>query len=432
MDRPRLDDAPRALLVWGVAVGAYVVAVLNRSSLGVATLEAGDRFGIGASTLAALAVAQLTVYAVLQVPVGLLLDRFGARRLVAAGALVMAAGQVLLAVTTQVPVAVAGRMLVGAGDALTFVSVVRLVPAWFSVRRTPLMTQLTGSVGQLGQVLSAIPLVALLHGHGWTPSFLSVGAVGVVAAVATMVVVRDVPAGTRPEAASATAAALLASPAGRREPGALRHVLREPAVRLGFWMHFVGQFSTHVITLMWGFAFFVEGQGRSPAQASVLLTLTVVAAVVAGPVLGATSGRWPHRRVRTSVGVAALTGLAWAAVLVPAVPVPFPVLMAFAGVVGIGGPTSLLAFDVARDAVPARWLGTAIGFVNTGGFVAALSTVWLVGVVLDSAGGGVRDLDGYRTALAVVALPLSWGVGGVLLNARRARSAGGRQGSRSA
>lgn len=415
--------------MWGVAVGAYVVAVLNRSSLGVATIEAGDRFGVGASTLAALAVAQLAVYAVLQVPVGLLLDRFGPRRLVAAGALIMAAGQVVLATTTVVPAAVAGRMLVGAGDALTFVSVVRLVPAWFSVRRTPLMTQLTGSVGQLGQVLSAVPLVALLHHQGWTASFVSVGAVGVVAAAATLAVVRDAPPGERPDGAAAAAPTALPLRPGRRAPGALGHVLREPAAWLGFWMHFTGQFSTHVITLMWGFAFFVEGERRSPAEASALLTLTVVAAVVAGPVLGAVSGRWPRRRVSTSMAVAVVTALAWVAVILPTTPVPFAVLVAFVLVVGIGGPTSLIAFDVARSAVPPRWLGTAIGFVNTGGFVAALSTVWLIGVVLDAAGAGARDLSAYRPALAVVVVPWVVGVTGVLLSARRARDARTGEGS---
>ena len=59
------------------------------------------------------------------------------------------------------------------GDAMTFISVLRLVAAWFAPRQVPLVTQLTGMVGQGGQILSAIPLVALLHGPGWTPAFLS-------------------------------------------------------------------------------------------------------------------------------------------------------------------------------------------------------------------------------------------------------------------
>src|SRR3712207_9086025 len=83
----------RAWAVWGVGLAAYVVAVLHRTSLGVAGLDAQARFDIGASTLASFAVLQLLVYAGLQVPVGLLLDRLGSLRLVVGGALGMAPGQ---------------------------------------------------------------------------------------------------------------------------------------------------------------------------------------------------------------------------------------------------------------------------------------------------------------------------------------------------
>jgi MFS family permease len=121
----------RAWVVWGVGLCAYVVAVLDRTSLGVAGLQAQTRFRIGASALASFAVLQLLVYAALQVPVGLLLDRFGSLRLVVTGALLMAAGQAVLTVADAMPGAVAGRVLVGAGDAMTFISVLRLVPQWF-------------------------------------------------------------------------------------------------------------------------------------------------------------------------------------------------------------------------------------------------------------------------------------------------------------
>ncbi|RMI08925.1 MFS transporter, partial [Cellulomonas triticagri] len=166
---------------------------MNRSSFGVATLEVSERFGVSSAALASVAVAQLVVYALLQVPVGVLLDRYGPRLLVATGAAVMAVGQAVLALAPSAGWVLAGRVLVGAGDALTFVSVVRLVPAWFAARRVPLMTQLTGSIGQVGQVLSAVPVVALLHVAGWRTTFLSVAAVGVVATVAVLAAVRDAP-----------------------------------------------------------------------------------------------------------------------------------------------------------------------------------------------------------------------------------------------
>jgi sugar phosphate permease len=422
----------RAFLVWSVGVGAYVVAILNRSSFGVATLEVSQLFGVSSAVLATMAVAQLVVYALLQVPVGVLLDRYGPRVLVASGAAGMAAGQVVLALAPSATWVLVGRVLVGAGDALTFVSVVRLVPAWFAARRVPVMTQLTGSLGQLGQVLSAVPVVALLHAEGWRTTFLSVAAVGVVATIAVLAVVRDAPADP--------GAVVLAADDGRRvgllrrrwrpaparaprEPGALRAVLGDPGARLGFWMHFTGQFSNHVVVLLWGFAFFVEGQGRTPGEASALLTLNVVAAVVAGPLIGLLVGRRPGARMPLALGTAVAIGLAWLSVVLPTSPVPLGVLAVFVVVVAVGGPTSLIAFDVARSCTPPARLGTATGFVNTGGFVGALLTMLVVGVVLDRVGGGARDLDAFRTAFSVVAVPWVVGVAGMLLGRRSARRA---------
>ena len=94
---PPTTTPARAWLVWAVAVAAYVVAVFHRTSLGVAASDASERFGIGASEFSTFAVLQLLVYAAMQIPVGVLIDRFGSRILLVTGGVVMAAGQLLLA-----------------------------------------------------------------------------------------------------------------------------------------------------------------------------------------------------------------------------------------------------------------------------------------------------------------------------------------------
>jgi MFS family permease len=123
--------------MWGVAVFAYVIGVMQRTSLGVSGVAAADRFEVSASVLSTLAVVQLIVYAGLQVPVGVLLDRFGPKLLIGGGAILMLAGQALLAVAPTFGLAVVGRVLVGAGDAMTFISVIRLLASWFSGRILP-------------------------------------------------------------------------------------------------------------------------------------------------------------------------------------------------------------------------------------------------------------------------------------------------------
>src|SRR3954468_19288791 len=179
--------------MWALGVTAYCIAVFHRASLGVAGVEAQHRFGATAAVLSLFIVLQLGVYAALQVPVGVLLDRLGSRRVIAAGAAIMGTGQIVLAESHSVGLAVLGRVLVGAGDAMTFTSVLRLVAAWFPPRRVPVVTQLTGLLGQVGQLAAAIPLVALLHSAGWTPSFLAVGIAGLVVAVLVAAGLRNAP-----------------------------------------------------------------------------------------------------------------------------------------------------------------------------------------------------------------------------------------------
>src|SRR5690348_16182530 len=157
----------RAYAMWVVGLAAYVLAVFHRASLGVAAVDAQERFSAGASAISLFLVLQLAVYAALQVPVGVALDRFGSRRMILAGALTMAAGQLVLALATDVPTAVVARVLVGAGDAMTFISVLRVIGLWFPGTTVPLITQLTGIIGQLGSIAAAYPLVALLHGTSW-------------------------------------------------------------------------------------------------------------------------------------------------------------------------------------------------------------------------------------------------------------------------
>src|SRR3954465_1342581 len=199
---PAVRPSARAYAAWLVALSAYVVAVFHRASLGVAAVDAQERFSAGALAISLFLVLHLGVYAVLQVPVGVALDRFGSRRMILAGAVTMAAGQLVLALASDVPTAIAARGLVGAGDAMTFISVLRVIGLWFPGGAVPLITQLTGIFGQLGSIAAAYPLVALLHGTSWRTTFLGAAATGVLVAVLVLLALRDTPAGVQlPDAA---------------------------------------------------------------------------------------------------------------------------------------------------------------------------------------------------------------------------------------
>ena len=375
-----------AWTIWAVGILAYITAVLHRTSFGVAGIEATERFQVTASVLSTFAVLQVLVYTVCQIPAGLLLDRFGPRTMIAAGALLMSAGQLLLAFAPDVGTAIAARVLVGAGDATTFVSVLSLATGWFPPRYASLLTQLTGLLGQAGQVLSAIPLVALLHGPGWSTAYGSAASLGLLVAVLAFAVLRGPPR----DAAIPSLAQIRTN---------LVDAWRHPGTRLGLWTHFVTQFSANTFSLMWGYPYLVSAQGLSPTTAGTLLLVFVVAAMAAGPLIGRWLGTHPTHHVRVAVGIAVLIVSTWTAVLALPVRSPLWLLTALVVVTAMGGPAAMIGFDHAREHNPAHRLGTATGIVNAGGFTAALIAILAMGVILDLASPtSAFTFDAFRLA----------------------------------
>lgn len=406
-------DSRRAWGVLIVATLAYVVGVLQRSSMGVAGVAATERFSIDATALASLGVLQLLVYALLQIPVGVLVDRFGPRVLIVTGAATMAVGQALVAVADDLPLAIVGRVLVGAGDAMTFISVLRLLGSWFSPRRLPQLSQWVGTLGQSGQLLSAIPFAALLQLSSWTVAFASAASVSVIAAVAVLVAVRDAPSGAVPSRSTSLRAAL----------GSLRDSMRHPGTRLGFWAHAATQSSGAMLSLLWGFPMLAIGLGYGPGLAAGMLAGMVVVGAVAGPIIGLLSARFPFRRSNLVIGIVGAMAVAWAVVLLwPGIP-PFSVVAVLLAVVAAGGPGSLIGFDFARTYNPPVRHGAASGFVNLGGFTVTVILILVVGLILDAQSPGAATVQLYawqnwRLALAAQA-PIVGVVMVLMLVARR-------------
>ena len=411
-------NGKRAWLVWCVGVFAYMVAVTQRTSFGVAGLEATERFSATASVLSVFTVVQLLVYAGLQIPVGVLVDRFGPRLLIAGGAALMLAGQFQLATADSVGAGILGRSLVGAGDALTFISVLRLLPAWFSGRRIPVLTQYTGIVGQLGQIASAIPFAFVLHRFGWSTAFVSAASLSLLALVLTLACVRN-----RPDGGDAPV------PLPLRQTGtSLAEAFAQPGTRLGMWTHYTVQFPGTVFVMMWGFPYLVSAEGVSPAVASGLMTFFVVVAIVCGPWMGSWVGRHPLRRSTMVLLIAGAMALGWLAVLLYPGPAPLWLLVLRVALLAVGGPGSMIGFDFARTYNPSHRLGTATGIVNIGGFIASLVSMYLIGVVLDVldnsgfSGGDLYALGSFRIALAVQFAVMAVGVLGILRTRAKIRS----------
>lgn len=403
MNQQDPEPSARAWVVWGIALAVYGLAVFHRSSLAVAGLVATERFGIGASQLATFVMLQLLVYALMQVPVGLLVDRFGSRTILSAGALILAVAQIGFAFADSYGLALLARTFVGMGDAMTFICVLRLVPSWFPLRRVPLVSQLTGTVGQLGAIAAAVPMTWALVQLGWTRAYLTAALIGPVLLVLLRLFVHDAP-GDRHRRGSA----LKPRDLGR----SLRASWYQPGTRLGFWIHFSTPFSSHLMGLLWGFPFLVASEGLSDTLAGTLLSVTVVAALAAGPVMGVLAGRYPWHRSTVALTMIAAIAAVWTIVLAWPGEAPLPILLLLMAVVGVGGPASMIGFDVGRTSNPPSRMASASGIINQGGFVAALLVIVLVGWILDWRTPGASTSytpEAFRWAMSVQYL--FWGLG---------------------
>lgn len=401
----------RAFVVWLIAVLVYLVAILGRTSFGVSGVFALDRFGVGASQLAVFTSVQVGVYALSQIVMGLLIDRFGPRRLLAVGAVVMALGQIWLGLTSSFGWALAARVLIGVGDASAFLSVMRLVPEWFSLKRAPLIAQTSAALGQLGQFLSAVPFLALLKVQGWTVAFVSLGAVGVLVALAAWVVVRNSPR------AGLTRSIPVVAPFSTR----LGRVLRSPVCWQAFFVHWMGLVPLIVFTLLWGVPLMTLGLGWSAEVAGMVLVLCTAINVVSGPLLGALSPRLGARRELVAVAMSASIVLSFVA---------FFTVGAYAGwllvlsviLLGCFTPASNYGFDTVRERLEGQVLAAGTGLANMGGFTAGMMAAQLVGALLEWRG----DFSMASFTVAWWAVPAVWlaGLVGFWVSRRKVLASG--------
>jgi sugar phosphate permease len=394
----------RAWLLWTTAIVVYIAAVFHRSSLGVAGLQATERFGVGPAALSTFTVLQVAVYAAMQIPTGLLADRFGPRRVLVAAALLLGTGEILFGIAHSYPLALLARGVLGMGDAMTFVSVLRVVAATFRARMYPLIVALTSMLGGVGNLVATVPLTLLLASTGWTATFLAAGLLtaGYAAVVGTTL---RVPATRSAEPAVR----------GTILRGALS-AWRVPGTRLGFWVHFSTMATPTTLGLLWGYPYLVQAQHLDAVRADETLGALVIGGIVANPVLGAVTSRYRSVRMPLVAGYLVIAVATWVPLLVVPGRLPFLVLLAAFVVFAVGGPMSAIGFALARDYNPVNRVGTATGVVNVGGFLATTMAALGVGVLVQATGS-------YRLGLLAVFLVVTLGMSRVAVWWRRARAA---------
>jgi len=438
--------------IWLIAAFAYAIAIIDRSSLSALGPVAQEHFYIDATSLSAFGTIQLLVYAIMQIPVGVLIDRLGASVVLLSGGVLMAVGQIAIATVADVELAIIARVLVGIGDACSFISVMRFLPEWFSVRHLPILTQLTGLIGQIGQLLAVAPLAFIVDRFGWATGFVGMASIGLLIVLFGCIVLRDRPgAGTVLERVtgklgalsrsavslgardSAELLAAVAPPATAtipiignphsRMPGAafwfrVRRLLLIPGVRLGYWIHFTLLFSSTTFILLWGTPYLSGGLGLSQSTTTALLSIAVIASACASVLIGPLASRFTANRVPLAFGIAALTCFSWLVLLIWPDGPPLALVIVHIVVIASGGPSSMIAFEVGRTHAPRSFSGFSTGLLNTGGFTSRLLAILLVGLILDIQGAGTPDsytLTAFNRAFSALFPLFALGLGMIML-----------------
>ncbi len=396
----------RAWLIWAIAASFYSYGFFHRVAPAVIVDELMRGFALDATLLGTLSAAYFYTYAALQVPLGVLLDRFGPRHILAIGALAAACGGMLFAMASGIGVALSARALIGAGVAVGYIGTLKLVSAWFPLERFGLLAGLTLAFGTMGAITAQLPLALLVDGFGWRASLFAVGMVGLLLVVLIWTLVRDAPP---------TATALApedggdAGAAHGAPPARLLAIL----ARSDTWLLVLitGLTGAPILTFagLWGVPYFVHVHGLERATAAGLTSLMLVAWAIGGPILGALAGR-----VRSPAGLVLLVGSLNGVLWLPFIFAPkLPLLLALPLIValGLGGGAMIIAFSVVRGIFGAAAAGRALGIVNSAvllfgagmqtGFGAVLDLRWSGTIV---AGNRVYDPEAYALAFALFAI----------------------------
>lgn len=386
----------RPWLVWAAGALFFFYAFFLRTSPAVMADELMRDFSVGAALLGNLAAFYFYAYAAEQIGVGVLVDNFGPRRILTLAALLAAIGCLLFAAAPSLPLAYAGRLLIGFGAGFGWVASLALVARWFPPRRFALLSGLTSLGGMVGAASGGAPLAALVDWAGWRAPLAGAAVAGAGLSLACWILIRDHP---DPRAAAQTARPRLLDSlriAGTNRQTWIIAIYTGAAVS-----PFLG------LTSLWGVPYLVHVHGMERAGAALTMAIMIAGMAAGSPLLGWASDRIGQRKpaMLFAIGIqAACFALAFYTHDLP--PILFAALLFAAG---FGGAGIIVGFATAREANSPRALGAAMGIVNTGVIGGGALIQPAIGVILD------RHWDGAMAAGARIYSEAAYQIGFVTL-----------------
>jgi sugar phosphate permease len=381
---------------------AFFISFFHRVSTGSIAGELQHEFAIGAAALGTLGATYFYVYALMQVPSGVLADTLGPRVTLALGMLIAGIGSIAYGLAGSFIAAAIARTLAGLGVSVVFVCMLKLCANWFHERRFATAVGAANVSGIAGALAATAPLAWLITVVSWRSVFVTVGIVSLLLALAIWVFVREAPV-----------ARGAAAPRNWRR--ALVQVAANPATWPPFWVN-VGISGAYMTFIgLWAAPFLVHVHGMTPVAAGRCTALTLIAFAGAAPLVGWMSDRLGVRRPLVIGFAVAYTviGLCWVAL--PESSTNGAIVAAL--LTGLAVPGFTLTWSIAKEVNAPQSAGMAIAIANIGGFLASGILQPLVGWVVDSGAGVVAggSAGAYRLGIGVL---VAWSLLGVIAACR--------------
>ena len=357
-------------------------------------------FGVGAAALGNLSAFYFYGYAGMQIPVGMMIDRFGPRRPMAIAAALCALGCVLFALSPSFWGVAAGRFLIGASAAFSLVGAMAVAGQWFPPARFAVLSGLAMALGMIGGVFGQAPLRLLIEAADWRAATLLLALGGAALALAAWGTVRD----------------------RRRGSGGIRHVLaglRQVMANRQTWFIALAGLGANGPLLgfagLWGVPYLTAVYDVDRATAAGVTSSLFLGFGAGAPLFGWLSDRIGRRRPPFIAGIALCAASMAAIVYLPGLSVSAIAVLCF--LCGAGGSAQIIGFAAVREHNGIAVSGTAIGLVN--GMVTGTGALYqpLLGWLLDQnwdgkmeAGARLYDGDAYRAAFGVLVAGACLGV----------------------
>jgi sugar phosphate permease len=414
LSEPERAYPPAALAwsVWGLGALLYLIGFYQRVAPAVMTDRLMADFALGAAALGNMSAFYFYSYVAMQIPTGIIADRWGPRRLLTLGAGVAALGTALFSFAPTLFWANAGRLLIGASVAVAFVSMLKLATRWFKPSQFALASGVALFCGVVGGVVAGVPLRMLVESYGWRPVMMVTAIVTAALCVAIWLFVRDDPA-ERGYASHAPAPAAHAA-----HHASVWHGLMQVLSYRNTWILVIVPIGVagSVLTFagLWGVPYLKQVHGLDTKAAAAITSSLLIAWALGGPILGALSERIGRRKpIYVVTTVIALIG--WGIIIF--MPLPIWALVGVLIVSGFACGNLIIGFAFAKESVPTRLMGTVSGVCNMGPLMGGMFLQPGVGWILDrnwlgNTVGGARVYDaaayqaGFSLIFACMALSL--------------------------